>query len=97
MGIMSGKLFWNTCGTPGAVYGTKITSDKIVLTIKLPSPMLKPLNDSRREHLIRSLHYAILPVVEGIFQERWRKLAGRKLKGDDGPLPETWAQLFTAE
>jgi len=83
------------CATPGAKYGTTIGSKKITLTIDLPHDILKGLGQERRDHLSRSLHNAILPVIEGVFLEQWPKLAGEKI--DSERMPLTWSELFRSD
>lgn len=93
MGRTSNETFWNVCGTPGTVYGTKIGRRKITLTITLPETLLDKLADTRRHHLIRLFHHAILPVVETIFIEQWKRMAGKTIDG--AKMPDGWDELFS--
>jgi hypothetical protein len=79
------------CRTPGTEYGTDIRSDAINLSVDLPIHML---NKDDEPNLTMDLHRAILPVIEKLFQDRWRLLAGQ-LNPRMGAqrMPKNWSDL----
>lgn len=84
----------NECCTPGAVYETGLTDTKIRLSVFLPIPLLDGLLLSEKQAIIDQFHAAILPVVEGIYRDRWKsRLAGKRLPKHDKPMPERWEDL----
>lgn len=78
------------CKTPEAVYVTALDPDSIRLDVDLPVKLLNP-NDERE--LVQDLHLAILPVIERLYRDRWRLIAGKTLKTDPKPMPEKWEDL----
>lgn len=77
------------CRTPGAIYSTSCTPKTIRLTINLPVPML----EEKEDLLIKNLHYAVLEVIERVYRDRWKLLAGKMIRQQTEPMPKQWSDL----
>lgn len=79
------------CRTPGAKYGTDITTNNITLTIELPQDVFSGLGTPGERQLEADLHVALLRVMETVYRERWNRFRGRVIDGD--VMPENWHDL----
>lgn len=79
------------CRTPGAKYGTDMTTNSVTLTIELPLDVFSGLGTAGERQLEADLHVAVLRVMETVYRDRWSQFRGKMLDGD--VMPEHWYQL----
>lgn len=79
------------CGTPDTRWGAAVSARHIKFTAFFPVPLIAPQEESA---FAMEMHAAMLPVVERLFERRWKQMFAGTNDAEGRPYPDEYHQLW---